>query len=74
MQILLGLAGSAARGCPAQAEYDLDPFGGNFNGPQIYVFSKAGREGPDTGSGPSPFPTAESALAGEADCWREGRR
>jgi hypothetical protein len=39
MQILLGLAGSAARGCPAQAEYDLDLFGGNFNGPQIYVFS-----------------------------------
>jgi hypothetical protein len=26
------------------AEYDLDPFGGNFNGPQIYAFSKAALE------------------------------
>ncbi len=26
------------------AEYDLDPFGGNFNGPQIYAMSKKGLE------------------------------
>jgi hypothetical protein len=26
------------------AEYDLDPFGGNFNGPQIYAFNKAALE------------------------------
>jgi hypothetical protein len=26
------------------AEYDLDPFGGNFNGPHIYAFSKAALE------------------------------
>jgi hypothetical protein len=31
------------------AEYDLDPFGGNFNGPQIYAFSKAALEGGSIG-------------------------
>jgi hypothetical protein len=60
MQILLGLAGSAARGCPAQAEYDLGLFGGNFNGPQIYVFSKAGREDPT----PDPAPRRSHGRMG----------
>jgi hypothetical protein len=32
------------------AEYDLDPFGGNFNGPQIYAFSKAALESGSTGT------------------------
>jgi hypothetical protein len=31
------------------AEYDLDPFGGNFNGPQIYAFSKAALEAGSAG-------------------------
>ena len=33
------------------AEYDLDPFGGNFNGPQIYAFSKKALENGTLGSG-----------------------
>jgi hypothetical protein len=32
------------------AEYDLDPFGGNFNGPQIYAFSKAALESGSIGT------------------------
>lgn len=32
------------------AEYDLDPFGANFNGPQIYAFNKASLEAGSLGS------------------------
>jgi hypothetical protein len=32
------------------AEYDLDPFGGNFNGPQIYAMSKKGLESGSLGT------------------------
>ena len=32
------------------AEYDLDPFGGNFNGPQIYAFSKTALESGSIGT------------------------
>jgi hypothetical protein len=32
------------------AEYDLDPFGGNFNGPQIYAMSKRGLENGSAGT------------------------
>jgi hypothetical protein len=32
------------------AEYDLNPFGGNFNGPQIYAFSKAALESGSIGT------------------------